>query len=137
MSNYFIVIVPPDWTPDMAVGLSEATLNRFDDRIESGLRVLIFKPSPVNAIVPEGEVFDNNAIQRLDEWPGVNVRQRPLTGMGARADCVLPVRILYQRAEANAVPLLRVREWVGDPLFPRDEWTFIERETYDELTNWP
>jgi hypothetical protein len=134
--NAAIVVVPSDWTPEHAVGLSEETHQRYFDMLRSGSRVLIYKSAPVDAIVAEGEVIDQMMV-RLDEWPATNVHERPHTGVGTRADYVLPLRILYSRASFDYISLPVVQEWVNDPDFPHVEWLPIDEDAYGELTNWP
>jgi hypothetical protein len=132
----FMVVVPANWTPDMPIGLSQATHDRFVGSLEGGVRVLIYKGDPVNAIVAEGEVIDHLMV-RLDDWPHIRPRERPLTGTGQPADYVLPLRILYQRASFDYIDLPTVQEWIDNPDFPNVEWMPINADAYGEFTNWP
>jgi hypothetical protein len=129
-----VVTVPADWTPETPVGLSADTHRQYIDSLQSGMRVLIYKGAPVNAIVAEGEVIDQMMV-RLDDWP--NVKQRPMTGTGKPADYVLPLRILYSRAAFATIDLPTVKDWIDNPDFPNVEWLPLSPDAYGELTNWP
>ncbi len=133
-NNAAMVVVPPNWKPDMPVGLSAETHRQYIDHLRSGLRVLIYKAAPVSAIVAEAEVIDQMMV-KVEDWP--NVRERPETGTGKPADYVLPLRILYSRASSNYIDRPTVQEWVDNPDFPNIEWLPISADAYGELTNWP
>jgi hypothetical protein len=135
MPNCAIVVVPPDWTPDKALGFSEAIYQQWHDQIKSGMRVLVFKAAPVNALVAEGEA--PGIFARVAEWPDVNIGERPKTAFGTNADYVMPLNVLYMRAEANQVPLEQVREFIADPDFPNVEFLPTDEDAYHALTNWP
>ena len=135
MPNYAVVVVPSDWTPEKALGFSEATYQRWHDQVESGMRVLVFKASPVNALVAEGEA--PGIFARVAEWPDVHIGGRPRTASGTSAAYVMPLNVLYMRAEANQVPLEQVRERINDADFPNVEFLPVEEDAYHALTNWP
>jgi hypothetical protein len=131
-----LLVVPSDWIAEMAVGLSEDTYQRYFDHLQSGMRVLIYKPAPVDAIVAEGEVIDHLML-RLSDWPHVSIRERPRTGLGKPADYVLPLRMLYSRPSFNYIGLPTIQEWIDDPDFPNVECLLINQDAYAELSNWP
>lgn len=136
MLAYGIIVVPAEWTPDDAVGFSDEMVQKWGDQMDSGLRLLIYRNEPVNAIVAEGEVFDR-IFQKLDEWPGVNVAERPMTGLHERATYVLPLRILYTRSDNDFIPMTTVRERLDDADFPDAEFRPLDLIEYNALTNWP
>jgi hypothetical protein len=136
MLAYGIIVVPAEWTPDDAVGFSDEMVQKWGDQMDSGLRLLIYKNEPVNAIVAEG-VMSDRIFQKLDEWPGVNVAERPMTGLHERATYLLPLRILYTRAEDDTIPVTKVRERLNDPDFPDAEFRPLDLTAYGALTNWP
>ncbi|MBI5671627.1 MAG: hypothetical protein HZC41_26845 [Chloroflexi bacterium] len=129
-----ILTVPADWTVDTPIGLSQQTVDEIFDDLHEGMRVLIFKGAPVNAIVAEGEIVDQ-VLVKLDEWPSVNVRQRPMNAWGKPTDYVVPLRILYTRAEHNQVPLTTILDWADSPI--NAEWIPLDRDSYERFTNWP
>jgi|FLYN01.1.fsa_nt_gi hypothetical protein len=135
MPNYALVVVPPDWEPDRTIGFSHATYEQWRDKIEPGMRVLIYKGTPVNAIVAEGE--SHGVFAKLADWPEVNVKEPPKTASGERAAYVMPLRVLYMRAEANRIPLEQVKARMSDPAFPNVEILPVEEDDYHILTNWP
>src|SRR5262245_60650932 len=116
MLNYAIVVVPPDWDSQQAIGFSSAAYDQWHDQIEAGMRVLIFKAPPLNALAGEGESL--GVFAKLADWPDVNVSSPPKTAFGARASYVMPLSMLYMWAEAKQIPLEQVRERITDPDFP-------------------
>ncbi len=135
MANYAITVVPADWEPDQVIGFSEAAYKTWRDKIKPGTRVLIYKGDPVNAIVGEAEVL--GAFARLADWPQTTIKKRPLTATGEAASHVMPLQMLYMRADANRIPYGQVRERITDPAFPNVEWLPIEEDDYHVLANWP
>ena len=133
MPNYALVVVPPDWEPDKAIGFSDAVYQQWHDKIQAGMRVLIFKDRPINAIVGEGECL--GVFARLTDWP--NVKEPPMTALGARATYIMPLELLYMRAQANQVQLAQVKERITDQAFPNIEFMPVEEDDYNILTNWP
>jgi hypothetical protein len=131
-----LVVVPADWKTNEPIGLSEEAHKRWMQVMDTAQRVLIYKSSPVDAVVAEGEVIDKLNI-RLDEWPKANMKEKVLTATGTPAAYAVPLRILYTRAAEKLIPLERVREWVDDPQFPNAEWLPLTPDAYAELTNWP
>jgi hypothetical protein len=129
-------VVPPDWTSDKPICLSRVAYKRYFETFVGGEPVLIYKASPVDAIVAEGEMIAP-LMPRVGDWPAPNVPEPLLTGLGTLADYVLPLRILYAQPSFNYVGLADVENWVDDPAFPYVEWTPISREAYAEFTNWP
>lgn len=130
-----MVVVPSDWTTETAIGLSESGYKSWAENMVQGQRVLIYKAAPVDAVIGEGEVPDQIG-QRLDDWPATT-HQQPLTGLGQPAEYLLPLRILYTRAQTNYVPLSEVRKWVNAPDFPQVEWLPLPKDAYQAMTNWP
>ena len=130
-----LVVVPPDWASDKPIGLSRAAYKRYVETLESGERVLIYKASPVDAIVAEGEIVTHQ-IPRSDDWPAPNVPEPLLTGLGTLADYVLPLRLLYALPSFSYIGLPDVEEWVDNPAFPHVEWVRISREAYKTFTDW-
>ncbi len=135
MPNYALVVVPSDWEPDEALGFSEKAYQQWHDKIEAGMRLLIYKDQPVNAIVGEGEA--PGVFARVADWPQTNVSQQPVTASGAPAPYVMPLSVLYMRAPANYVLLEQVKERITDPAFPNVEILPVEEDDYHILTNWP
>jgi hypothetical protein len=131
-----LVVVPSDWSPEMGIGISEATYQQVSNKLRPGQPILIYKASPVNAIVAEGEICEST-IPRWDDWLTATLRQRPRTGLGEYADYVLPVKILYTRPAFNYVPMRQVRQWVDSPHFPNLEWIALSQSAYREFTDWP
>jgi hypothetical protein len=129
-----VVVVPPDWTPEMPIGLSEATHARYFSSLEGGLRVLIYKSAPINAIIAEGEVIDHMML-RVDDWP--HMQELPRTSTGQNAEYVLPLRLLYSRPTFEYIGLSTIQEWIDDPDFPNVEWMPINDDAYSEFSMWP
>jgi hypothetical protein len=99
------------------------------------MRLLIYKGAPVNAIIGEGE--SHGVFAKVAEWPELNVKDPSKTAFGARAAYVMPLRVLYMRADANQIPLAQVKARITDPAFPNVEFLPVEEDDYHILTNWP
>ncbi len=135
MSSYAILIVPSEWEPDQAPGLSAAGRQQWLDQMPISTRVLIYKSEPVNAIVAEGEYV--GLIENIAEWPDRNVSEQPTAGANATGQHVMPLRILYTRDRSQYVSLERIREYVPDFSPGQTEWQPIATEAYQELADWP
>ncbi|MFW5690963.1 MAG: hypothetical protein ACOCXZ_00565 [Chloroflexota bacterium] len=136
MERYAIINVAPDWEPHQVVGFSEGTVRTLQGEIEAGMRVLLFKTSPVNAIVAECEV-PNGQFFDPDNWPDTAQKATPMTGFGVAADYVLPLRVILTRAPGNFIPLSHVEDYIDRERLMNDEWVEITPEDYHVLSPTP
>lgn len=131
MPNHALVVVSPDWDPDKALGFSAAAYQEWHDKIEAGMRLLIYKSHPISAIVGEGE--SHGIFAKLADWP--TSKEPPKTAFGVRATYVMPLRVLYMRTDP--IPFERVKQRITDPAFPDVEILPVAEDDYHILTNWP
>jgi hypothetical protein len=105
--------------------------------VQNGTRVLIFKGSPVNELVAEGEVHGFFIQPR--EW--AESARDGLPPSLANADFLLPLGMLIKRgSETSRISLEGVRKALEDESFPRsaDEWRALDNEIYRRLIHeWP
>jgi len=132
MLKYAIATVSPDWNKHDVLALSKEAYMRFADEIDTGVRVLIYKSNPINAVVAEAEIPDH-AFQKIEDWPQVD--DHPKTGLNQPADYFVPLRVLYTRTFPNYISADKVDEAVDIEQFPQIEWAFIDADAYHQLTN--
>ncbi len=133
MSIYAIATVPTDWTPEIPLGFSEAGYQRWHKQIEPGTVLLIYKASPVNAIVAEGQLPDT-VFQRVEDWPEANVQHTVKTAQGRPAAYILPISVNYAHDQSHfrSVELIdEIETGIEVPI--RDEWVPIDADIYHLL----
>ncbi len=137
MNLYGIKVVPAEWELDMPIPFTQAEHELARDTIENGTRVLVFKGSPVNALVAEGEV--HGFFIRPAEWTASATDGLPPSI--ANADYLLTLGVLMSRStDASMFSLEEVRRALDDSTFPRrdGEWRPLDDEHYRRLIrDWP
>ena len=131
MSQYTLMVVPPDWQFGMPLPVNQTTHDLWKDKLEAGTRIIFYDPA-AEAVVGEGEVA--GGFVRPKEWRTSSADELP--AWIEFADYALPVRTLYQRDLDSIIPLEEVRYALNDNSFPRaiGEFLEIDPSTYQLLT---
>ncbi len=125
---YAIKVVPDEWTETLPLPFDKATHDAL--KIEQGTRILIYKHD--QGIVGEGEV--HGFFIRPREWSHEATDDLP--DSFTRADYLLPVGMIYTRADAISPDA--VRKALYDPHFPeRTTWRALDQATYSRLNTFP
>jgi hypothetical protein len=133
MAQFGLKVVPGDWELERPLGFSEAEYQQFSGDIVPGMRILIYKSAPVNAIISEGEV--KGTFIHTAEWP-----QTTLHGIDPtdpHSQYLLPITVIYRRAGPVApIPLHEVRERLHTMEFPPRDSTFmlVDKDYYVSMT---
>lgn len=131
MYQYGIIQVPMDWTSDQVVGFDEETMMLMQDEIQSGTRLLLYKPAPINAIMGEAEVITSR-LENVDNWQGT----APLTRQGKPAQYVLPLKLLLTRHGEQTVPLEYILDTLDLNALPASDWIPLSANEYNGLMNY-
>ncbi|HLU11903.1 MAG TPA: hypothetical protein VK003_19670 [Oceanobacillus sp.] len=131
MSQFTLIVVPPEWQFGMPLPINQSTYELWKHKLEAGTRVVFYDPA-AESIVGEGEVV--GGFVRPKEWQTTSADELP--AWIQFADYALPVRTLYQRNLDSVIPLDEVRYILNDNSFPRaiGELREIDHPTYQQLT---
>jgi hypothetical protein len=132
MPAYALKVVPADWTLEMPLPFSAAAHEQVRGAVEAGTRVVIYRLSPENGVIAEGEV--NGVFIHVQEWPSATLGS--LKNLSPQPDYVLPIEVLYRRSTPEAVmPRNEVAAILEDPQFPRpgQDWLVLDDRMYQEL----
>lgn len=127
---YAIAIVPATWEADFSLGFSASSYERWHEQIEPGTRILLYKESPVNAIIGEAIVQDNVFVP-LEDLPAHN-QHRLKTSDGNNADYALPLRVTYLYPHYHYVSREQLDEMMNAQNL--NGWIPIDDEIYRALT---
>jgi hypothetical protein len=135
MYQYGIIRVPAEWTADQIVGFDEATYQSMKEDIQSGTRLLLYKPEPVNAIMAEAEVITPR-FERVADWQGINHSQPPMTSRGKPAQYVLPIRVVYTHHGGEEIPLDYILDTLDLNALPSTDWIPVNGNEYNGLVEY-
>src|SRR5215216_609462 len=91
MDVYALKVVPADWDLEMPLPFTQEEYNQYHDQIVPDMRILIYKASPVDAIVSEGAV--TGVFINVGDWPATT--QHQLNRPDMQTAYLLPVRVIY------------------------------------------
>lgn len=134
MAPFGLAVVPEAWDTEMPLEFTAAEYAQYNPAIEAGTRIVIYMTGPVNGVVSEGVVSDDNFIHIAD-WPAST--SGAMKRLVPDAAYLLPLRVLYRRtSQASILHQDRVRDILGDPAFPQAgvPYRVLSDGEYQELT---
>jgi hypothetical protein len=132
---YAIAHVHPDWTFEQPLGFSLAQAANWQDDLEAGTKLLVYKSAPVNAIIGEVELTIADVIYP-QTWPE-DARGNTVDAAGNPAEVALPLRVLYRRQPSKYVPYAQAEPYFNAEILLERGLISIEGSDYRTLIEMP